>query len=204
MNHSLIVLCNDIEYAKEQLLQEYASAYLKTFFTDEFKVEDAQAVIREAYIAEERQKVLILAALSYNIYAQNALLKLLEEPPRNIRFILISRSKNALLPTVRSRLQLRMMEAPKPQLEFDLDVAHLDLEAIFAFLKTHRHVNKDTLKQIIQRLLEETVVHAGIRLSEEELSQFDMALELAELNTRAQNILSLLLLTIYEARMRMR
>ena len=114
MNRSKILLCNDLAYAQKQLLERIDAPFVKTFFTEEFKVEDAHAVIREAYIAEEGGKVLILSAFTYNIYAQNALLKLLEEPPRNISFILITRAKNALLPTVRSRMQLEQMEAPKP------------------------------------------------------------------------------------------
>lgn len=36
--------------------------------------------------------------------AQNALLKLLEEPPRNVRFILTSHNKDIILPTILSRL----------------------------------------------------------------------------------------------------
>lgn len=204
MSRSKIILCNDLAYAQKQLLERIDAPFVKTFFTEEFKVEDAHAVIREAYIAEEGGKVLILSAFTYNIYAQNALLKLLEEPPRNISFILITRAKNALLPTVRSRMQLEQMEAPKPEVAFDLDLLHLDLEAIFRFLKQHQNSKKDELKLLIARLLQETVVHAAIPLKEHELAYFDMALELAELNTRAQNILSMLLLTIYEAKMRKR
>ncbi len=204
MNGSKIILCNDLKYAQNHVLEALDIPIVKTFFEEEFKVEHAQAVIREAYIAEERTKVLVLSALSYNLFAQNALLKLLEEPPRNIWFILISRSKNALLPTVRSRMQMEILEAPKVETTLDLDLSHLDLEDIFAFLKVHRNSSKDELKTLIQLLLTHAVGEAGIPLNERELSLFDMALELAELNTRAQNILSMLLLTLYEAKMRQR
>ncbi len=202
MNGSKILICNDLEYAREHLLVELDAPIIKTFFEDEFKVEHAHAVIREAYIAEEREKALVLSASAYNIYAQNALLKLLEEPPRNIRFFILSRSKNALLPTVRSRMQIETLQAPVPQIDLGLDPARMDLADIFAFLKTHQNSKKEETKALIALLLQESVVKGGISLSEAELSQFDVAMELAELNTRPQNLFSMLLLTIYEARMR--
>jgi DNA polymerase-3 subunit delta' len=201
-NNSKIILCNDLEYAKTRMQEMIDAPIVKTFFEEEFKVEHAHAVIREAYIAEERTKVIMLGALSYNIFAQNALLKLLEEPPRNIVFILLSRSKNALLPTVRSRMQVEVIEAPRVHTALELDLSRLDLDTIFTFLKKHQNSSKDELKTLIQLLLTRSIAEAGIRLNERELSLFDTALELAELNTRAQNILSLLLLTLYEARMR--
>jgi DNA polymerase-3 subunit delta' len=202
VNRSKIVLCNDIEYAKTEVVAHLDTPLIKTFFEDEFKVEHAHAVIKEAYIAEEREKALVLAASAYNIYAQNALLKLLEEPPRNIRFIIISRSKNALLPTVRSRMQIETVTAPQVETEFGLDPSKMDLADIFAFIKTHQNSKKEEVKTLISLLLQESVVKGGISLTEKELSLFDTALELAELNARPQNLFSMLLLTIYEARMK--
>ena len=202
MSDAGIVICNDLAYARSYVLEGLKSPIVKTFFEDEFKVEHAAAVIREAYIAEEREKAIVLCAQAYNIYAQNALLKLLEEPPRNILFTIISRSKNALLPTIRSRMQLRVLEAPKPEVELGVDPARLDLESMFAFLKKHQNTKKEELKTIIAQLLHESVVNAKIVMKEKELEAFETALELAELNSRPQPLLAMLLLEIYAARMR--
>ena len=202
MSDAGIVICNDLAYARSYVLEGLKSPIVKTFFEDEFKVEHAAAVIREAYIAEEREKAIVLCAQAYNIYAQNALLKLLEEPPRNILFTIISRSKNALLPTIRSRMQLRVLEAPKPEVELGVDPARLDLESMFAFLKKHQNTKKEELKTIIAQLLHESVVNAKIVMKEKELEAFETALELAELNSRPQPLLAMLLLQIYAARMR--
>ena len=50
-------------------------------------------LFKEAYIAEIKPKILILGAKGYRVEAQNSLLKILEEPPRNIVFVLIAPTK---------------------------------------------------------------------------------------------------------------
>jgi len=50
--------------------------------------------------------VIIDDAGKMNLQAQNALLKILEEPPKGVVFILIASSKGELLPTILSRCQL--------------------------------------------------------------------------------------------------
>lgn len=57
--------------------------------------------------------VVIDESHTMSIEAQNAFLKLLEEPPRHTRFILLSHSKNALLETIRSRAQHIEVLPPK-------------------------------------------------------------------------------------------
>jgi len=60
---------------------------------------------RLAYKALEarRKLALILRAEAMNAQAQNALLKTLEEPPRDTTLVLVSAAPHALLPTIRSR-----------------------------------------------------------------------------------------------------
>ena len=204
MTNSSIVVSQDLDFAKKSLFESIDSKLIKTYFADElerggeFKVELAKEVIREAYIAEEYPKYLILCALNYNIVVQNSLLKLLEEPPRNIIFILIVRSKTALLPTIRSRLNISHLQSEKEPYELGLDLKHLSLDDIFKFLKKHKNSSRDEVKEIIQMLLK-VVVRDKIKLSASELDMFDKTLSLSQLNSRPQNILSYLLLTIFQA-----
>lgn len=70
-------------------------------------VSDAQVMPNEAVV-----KVYIITdADAMNIPAQNAMLKLLEEPPKSASFILCSKNPANLLPTVRSRCVLRRLNA---------------------------------------------------------------------------------------------
>ena len=72
----------------------------------ELKVEQVRALVRDAVILpnEADSKIYIIrSADSMNPAAQNAFLKLLEEPPRYAVFLLLAENTAALLETVRSR-----------------------------------------------------------------------------------------------------
>lgn len=80
----------------------------------QFGVESARAVYADAYIRpnEGAHKVYILPQ-EMNLSAQNALLKLIEEPPAYCAFLILSTNPDQLLPTVRSRCQeLRLSPLP--------------------------------------------------------------------------------------------
>ena len=71
------------------------------------KVEDVRTIEEEAHLStnEADSKVFILEdADEYNTSCQNALLKIIEEPPKGVKFVLTASSVSAILPTVRSRV----------------------------------------------------------------------------------------------------
>ncbi len=71
------------------------------------KVDTIRTLSDEAYLAtnEADAKVFILCdANLYNQESQNAMLKIIEEPPKGVKFILTAAHTGGLLPTVRSRV----------------------------------------------------------------------------------------------------
>lgn len=83
--------------------------------TPVIKVEQIRQIAATAYIlpSEANRKVYILRqADSMNFNAQNAFLKLLEEPPQSAAFILAVANSGTLLSTVRSRCELLRENAP--------------------------------------------------------------------------------------------
>ena len=58
--------------------------------------------------------VLIYPAEDMNAFTANALLKTLEEPPGDVRFVLASEAAHQLLPTIRSRCLVHTMVWPEP------------------------------------------------------------------------------------------
>lgn len=74
-----------------------------------FPVDAVRGIRSAAYVKpnEARCKVFVLLGVqNMSEISQNALLKILEEPPENVLFLLTTMSAAALLPTVRSRTQI--------------------------------------------------------------------------------------------------
>lgn len=88
-----------------------------------FKIALVREIKDDAYIIpnEARSKVYILrSADKMNIQAQNALLKLIEEPPTYARFILECDSSAAMLETIMSRVTLFDLGADKDEISDEL------------------------------------------------------------------------------------
>lgn len=82
-----------------------------------FHVDVVRSVRDDAFIRpnEAARKVFVLLeAQAMSEQAQNALLKVLEEPPPNVLFLLTVPSSTMLLPTVRSRAQLFRLDGAEP------------------------------------------------------------------------------------------
>lgn len=80
------------------------------------KVEKIRELRLEAFMSpmqSDGRVFIINDAHTMNLNAQNALLKVLEEPPKNVTFILLTKSASFLLETIRSRCVLLTL-APVP------------------------------------------------------------------------------------------
>ncbi|BCZ17393.1 DNA polymerase III subunit delta' HolB [Helicobacter sp. NHP19-003] len=167
---------------------------------DELKIEHAHEIKRRCVLSFSGQKVFVIAALSLNIFAQNALLKILEEPPKNTLFILITKHPSALLATICSRLphtDKRTKTTPPP---FGLDLKTCDLCALHQYLQNaDKQFNQEEVKIQITALLEATK-QAGIRLGPTQLAQFDNAIHANALYLRPSYNLLPLLLSVLQVR----
>ncbi|WP_274570870.1 DNA polymerase III subunit delta' [Neisseria leonii] len=81
----------------------------------QIKISEVRAVIEKIQLTAVRggrRVVLVEPAESMNIQAANALLKVLEEPPAGVHFILVSHARDKLLPTIKSRCRENLLPAP--------------------------------------------------------------------------------------------
>lgn len=195
---SKIIISDDFEAVRNQMLSEFGVNSLRFIPknpTNEFLIEDAKAVEKESYIAEANEKIIIVMANSFRNEAQNFLLKLLEEPPHNIKFLLVAPSKNLLLPTIKSRLLCEKHKTQKQKKDVKLDLKKLDLKALFDFVRTNENLDKNELMDTIAALAEQS-----IRLKDfnaKELEFFYEMYELARLNSKSGVLLASLLLNFY-------
>ncbi len=199
---SHIIISDEIEYETQRLEQELQGfRVVKFVVTDEsFKIEHAKAVLAEAYVSEAQTKYILIGANDFTDVAQNSLLKLLEEPPRNIEFILLSPTKSNLLPTVRSRLPILKVQNAHKMQEIELNLARLDYKEVFAFLKEHSRVKKEDAKNLVQALFHRATVVDMLILTPLQLENFDKAYRLLTLNSRPQSVLAMLLMSFARER----
>ena len=193
---SHILISSDIESNYERLKLEL-HPYRVVGFVEEsdFKIEHAKAVINEAYISESQTKYIILGAKNFNAISQNALLKVLEEPPKNIKFIIITSTKSNLLPTVLSRLPILKGDVKNEIQKLELNLLKIDYAQVFSFLKEHARIGKNDAKLLVEAIYYRAIVRDMLLLSNEQLDNFDKAYRLIELNSRPQNVLAMLLMS---------
>lgn len=193
---SKIIISEDFLGIKEEMIHHFGMKKLRFFMPqNEFLLGDARAVEKESYIAETEEKIIVLMADSYRIEAQNFLLKLLEEPPKNIKFLIVVPSKNLLLPTIKSRLICEKRRVDREVKKLDLDLKKMDLRMLFDFLQKNENLDKNELMEQIASFAKECVKHKDFNA--EELEFFYESYELAKLNSKSGVLLATLLLNYY-------
>lgn len=81
----------------------------------QIKIEAVREVIDFAHLTAHRagqRVILVEPAESLNLSAANALLKILEEPPETVLFLLVAHAPQRLLPTIRSRCRQFALRRP--------------------------------------------------------------------------------------------
>ncbi len=175
---SKAVITNDIDKFLENISGEIIRR-------DELKIEDVREIEKLAYIAEKNKKLIVIAAEKFNVFAQNALLKLIEEPPKGVEFLIVTKSKYSLLDTILSRVQLEKKFFENKD-EFELK--SITNEYILELLTT------DTEKEDIKKLLKAIIKHKN--LNEENLKIINDAFVMLELNMDKEAIISLIMLSL--------
>lgn len=198
IDYSTILIVNDIETTLSELLPNYpihSTRIIKNEEKEEFLLIQATQAIKEAYIASGEKKYIFLCGSTFRKEAQNSLLKILEEPPNNVVFIIITNSKSSLLPTIYSRLPYKYLKKSILKNESILDINKLDLKDIYNFLKDNQKISKNEAKDIVESILIK-VNKQKIKLSHKELDFFSKSIKLLELNSRPINVLTTLLLSL--------
>ena len=152
---------------------------------DEIKIEDVNYIKQKAYIADKNNRLIVIAAEKFNIYAQNALLKLIEEPPKNIEFIIVTNSKHSLLDTILSRV---ILERKIYETKDDFELKPITNDYILELLTSD--LQKDDIKKLLKSIIKTK------KLSEENLKIINDAILMLELNIDKEAIISLIMLSL--------
>jgi len=161
-----------------------------------FRVDDAKVVIEKAYMASEDRTIIILAAETFLPLIQNKLLKVIEEPPKNKEFILITPSKSTILATIKSRLPITILSELKEELNIDLDLKQLSLATVYAFIQEHKRTDTKRMKRVIEQLSMDTIASESYDLDETTLSLFSNAFLALDVGSPPQFVLNTVLLKL--------
>ena len=142
-------------------------------------------------------------ANKYGIDPQNALLKILEEPPRNIVFVLVAPAKNIFLSTVRSRLsidnRIKLIKSEPTGINFTrLKLAYInDYVSAQSALEKSDNLSKTQLLNLLKSIIIDAVKN-GVKFSHEDYLYFNKLYRITDLNAKAQTVLLPLLLLIMQ------
>jgi len=162
----------------------------------EFLVEQAQEAIAKAYIASENLNYIILVAPRFSEIAQNRLLKLLEEPPKNKEFILITESKSALLNTIQSRLPVTVLNDSKKENSLKLDIENLNLAKVYKFIQENSRISTPECKELVEQISIQAIKSGKFSLDTSTLNLFSNAIKALEVGSPTSFVLNVLLLKL--------
>jgi len=200
ITQSTILIVSNIQQTIDKLLLSLPKHNTRIIQNEEdgkseFLIAHSKKAIKEAYLASSQNKYILLCGSSFNEQAQNSLLKLFEEPPKNIIFIIITLSKNSILPTIFSRLPYKIIKDKIILKECNLDFNKLDLKTIYDFLKQNQRISRNDAKELIESLLYK-IQKQNIKLTKKQLELFSTSLKLIHLNSRPINVVTNVLLNL--------
>ncbi len=161
-----------------------------------FSVKDAQDAIGKAYMASEEITVIILGAKIFSPIVQNKLLKVIEEPPANKEFILVTQSKSTILQTIKSRLPIILLDKHREQEAFGLDVQQLSLQSVYTFTQERARTDAKSMKSVLESIVKDVIASGSYDLDEKTLSLFRDAYLALDMGSPPQFILNALLLKL--------
>jgi DNA polymerase-3 subunit delta' len=196
-----------ITYQPNKLVKELESKRHQELFTiirsldskenpKEFLVEHAQEAISKAYIASENLNYIILIAPKFSEIAQNRLLKILEEPPKNKAFILITQSKSALLDTIQSRLPVTVLSDRGEAEAFTLDIDNLNLAKVYEFVQENSRISAVECKILVEKISLSAMKSGKYHLDESTLKLFSDTIKALDVGSPTSFILNVLLLKL--------
>lgn len=106
-HHATLFVDSDRKFFTEKVWKELTSNSIAHILHDctVVDIDTARTLIRWANTPYEGKKTALVSFHTITIPAQNALLKIAEEPRFGVTFIFVTSNKNAIIPTLYSRLQ---------------------------------------------------------------------------------------------------
>jgi len=194
---SQVIISNDIEKTIEKLeALVRTEQIIKIIKEDNFLVEDAKLAIEKSYMASENITIILLGAKNFSPIVQNKLLKVIEEPPKNKVFIILTQSKSSILDTIRSRLPLSIERQEVEAVDIGLDLNTLSLATVYMFIQQHKRTDAKSMKILIEHISKETIKSQAYKLDHTTLKLLSSAYIALDMGSPPSFILNTVLLKL--------
>jgi len=194
---SQILIAQDIDQTIKELEALKSDEHIIPIINEkQFLVDDVKLAVEKAYLTSRNKDIIILASPIFSEVVQNKLLKILEEPPPNKEFILITHAKSSLLPTIKSRLPLHTLNEEIETEPFELDMAKLGLKDAYVFLHAHQRTSTADARVLIERLLKEAIASKSYKIDQELLNLFTQAYQALDVGSPVAFVLSSVVLKL--------
>ena len=200
-NNNTVFITDNIDSLLLDIKQSISIHNLKVFgeVNKQFTIDISKKVILESTITSHDTKYIILLGISFNTPAQNALLKLLEESPKNTIVLILVSNKQQLLSTVISRMHIQYVKYNKYNLNIPADtIDYLNVSDtnMLNFLLKNKHIKREAVATIITDVIKLDGLTNRHSFSIAELDRITNMLKLLNLNSGALNILTAFLLIL--------
>ncbi|MDD5359176.1 MAG: DNA polymerase III subunit delta' [Sulfurovaceae bacterium] len=194
---SQVIICDDFEHTIAQLESlKTNQRFIPIIKEDTFLVEDVKYVIEKASIASSNEVIIIIGAKKFSDIVQNKLLKILEEPPKNIIFIILANQKAMILDTIKSRLPMHVISNRNNTYELDLNVENMTLQNVYDFIKSNQRTSFTQMQQIVQEIVGRALKSNRYKFDYKALDLFSKSIKALNMGSNSQFILSTVLLKL--------
>lgn len=198
---SELIIDSDLESVVGEIIdRNHGINFVTRVCESEFLIEDAMFAIEKAHISSEGLKCIILAAPKFSAISQNKLLKVIEEPPKNIIFKLITANKTTILPTILSRLPVINHHAQKQK--FECNIKHFGLEYIYNLIQENKGIKPDEVQFIVESIAKEAFKSQDFDFKQNDYDSLQNCIRLLDLGSPAVFILNSALLILLEVKTR--
>lgn len=193
-----VIVTNKPQKILESLLALKTNEIFTIIDTDtkEFLVEHATEAISKAFVASEVDNFIILIAPRFSVIAQNRLLKIIEEPPINKYFILITQSKSSILPTIKSRLPITVLHDNPESDSLQLDINNLNLAKVYEFIQANNRLSATECKVLVEKIAKTTIKSSKYNLDDSLLNIFSDSIKALEVGSPSSFVLNTILLKL--------
>jgi DNA polymerase III delta prime subunit len=150
-HHAYVIYSGGINTGlSEEFVANFGFDDVSTVEVNSFGIDDSRQLIKDSYTQPSDlnlKKIIIVKAETINIEAQQALLKILEEPPKSTVFLFILPNESSIISTLKSRF-LEYRSSVNIQTEYCISESFRD------FCKLNY---KDRLSLIVKRLEKEDI-----------------------------------------------